>query len=1487
MTIWKGPRWLATAVLLGVAGYYASYAQTPPWADTNYRYRRPLTISNTAGVAINTGDVLAYSYIPSYGPFDGKMNTKDIKIYWQPDNDVTTAGHTEVKQTQVSLGATSARILFSAKAPIAAGTPRPFSKGTDSSTFQETGTAQLLNADEDTRILTIPFSFPFLGTNYTKVVVSTNGWIAFDSTITDTHYGDPMGTANLKSDLERRKFITPLGYDLDSSSYITGADVFYDTTVTGQVTIRWKADTFTDTTSRAPRINTSVTLFSDGRVRFNYGSVVTPVNDQEPPFAFVQGIATGNLMDDLLTQLPAAYNLSNHAPILFTPNTRNVVTDSTYYVYYSNPIDTGTRTAPDAANLTSYLFKSNPASAGQGGWVAASGNSDTGAVGRATLTDGSGGSVLKVTPLTGTGIPLAIAAAGPDFADQTIYTRLEPSGSGGVGVMARANATNQGYGFVLNDFSSLDGVTAAQQGIIVRTAPANTPPDYTVISAHAAGAVPSTNFANAILRVVGTSGNIDIQAKSYMSGTIEPLGFQYESIPAASLPQLNSGKVGVTGSGGGGSSVSIPQANFMYIVPNGFAEYVTVATGADNTEVQQPPPAGQATLGGTVTDAATGAPIPGVTVTITATGGGTTYTPAPTSSNGQYNLYLLPGTYTVAFTSPGYTELDQATSIKVGDVVTLNGALVAPELMTNGGFETADPASSGTKPLGWYRRNYLGSATVGPLPAFGSEVYSGGPGWRYHSDQGHTGTHCVEIRGPFYSGSGPILSWEPQGSNLSNNPSTGTPDQFSFLDWPYDAANSPQTGGKGPMIPEVSGATIHVTAWVKKVVDSGATAGGQAILRLRPDIVNDDPSVLAGGNTGVQPSLDGAFNWTQMTYDFTVPTADNGDFLQVRLYGSGLLDGNSVYWDDISAHRIQLPVYKGTVHSSPDANGVTTPLANCTVGIREVGANGMSSPLASVDTDGLGRWSLSFLPQTGVNYIVQAYPDSSTVNQHVTASANFPLQPPTSTTSITYDPVTTTDIALNRPIVAFSSASAAAADLPSDAINANDNGNTRWTTDATTPAGSNPRGYAYPQFLVIDLGQPYDFSKIASLALQSYNNGPDHYQWRASNTAPPSDPNLFTYVEAANYGSLVYDSPTSIGARWAQTPGYAAYVDLITAPQLKPVVGRYLELYIDKYYGFNTNFSFYEIKVEAVPIVITGKVVDSNGNPVAGAKVGQFPDPPGVWTTNAAGVFTAALPNTGTYTLSAHIPSSTAGTVQPLSTTATLTPYPGIGQTILKLPAEVPNLVVSTSADRSDIQTATANPPSAAGDKDFTTKWETDILNETGDTLNVTPTNQLNLTADLGSSQPVNQVILNWELDGTANHTVSGATQYVISVSNDGSTFTPVYTALRGNAGYEADLTATNLRGVAPFQFPTQNARFVRLTLSDHMQSILGMWEFQVGNAAATTAPYSVSDVQRALQIASGQLVATSADIKRLSKDGVSPITTQDAVRINKKANGL
>ena len=47
-----------------------------------------------------------------------------------------------------------------------------------------------------------------------------------------------------------------------------GDDIFIDTSVAGEVTIRWQAHTFT---SIAP-CNFSVTLFESGRIRFDYGA---------------------------------------------------------------------------------------------------------------------------------------------------------------------------------------------------------------------------------------------------------------------------------------------------------------------------------------------------------------------------------------------------------------------------------------------------------------------------------------------------------------------------------------------------------------------------------------------------------------------------------------------------------------------------------------------------------------------------------------------------------------------------------------------------------------------------------------------------------------------------------------------------------------------------------------------------------------------------------------------------------------------------------------------------------------------------------------------------------------------------------------------------------------------------------------------------------------------------------------------------------------
>src|SRR5512142_1590886 len=73
MTVRRKPPALA---LLALAGFVCAVA--PPrvsaqtWANNAYRYRAPLTITNPSGAAVAAGDVIAFSYNPGYGIFEGK-----------------------------------------------------------------------------------------------------------------------------------------------------------------------------------------------------------------------------------------------------------------------------------------------------------------------------------------------------------------------------------------------------------------------------------------------------------------------------------------------------------------------------------------------------------------------------------------------------------------------------------------------------------------------------------------------------------------------------------------------------------------------------------------------------------------------------------------------------------------------------------------------------------------------------------------------------------------------------------------------------------------------------------------------------------------------------------------------------------------------------------------------------------------------------------------------------------------------------------------------------------------------------------------------------------------------------------------------------------------------------------------------------------------------------------------------------------------------
>ena len=161
-----------------------------------------------------------------------------------------------------------------------------------SNSFQATGTAQNWRSSGTYWTLNLPFAFTFYGVSYTSVQVSSSGFLQFAG---PDSAGD---TANSAAKLLRNTRIAPLWMNMRTNG--TGNDIFVDTTISGQVTIRWNATNATDNST----LNFSVTLFNTGNIRFDYGSGNTNLSP-------TIGISRGDGQFYVLSQYNAATTLTN------------------------------------------------------------------------------------------------------------------------------------------------------------------------------------------------------------------------------------------------------------------------------------------------------------------------------------------------------------------------------------------------------------------------------------------------------------------------------------------------------------------------------------------------------------------------------------------------------------------------------------------------------------------------------------------------------------------------------------------------------------------------------------------------------------------------------------------------------------------------------------------------------------------------------------------------------------------------------------------------------------------------------------------------------------------------------------------------------------------------------------------------------------------------------------------------------------------------
>jgi subtilisin family serine protease len=162
-----------------------------------------------------------------------------------------------------------------------------------SSSFAEVGTAQNWRGDDKTWSYTLPFTFPYYGANYSSVWVCSNGFLGF------TTSAPPFGNSDVY--LMQNVRIAVLWDDLRTNEN-AGDDIFIDETVPNQVTIRWKGTTYAGNPGYP--VNTAVTLFADGRIRFHYG----PGNTNLTPTI---GISMGDNTHYTLSSYNNATSLTN------------------------------------------------------------------------------------------------------------------------------------------------------------------------------------------------------------------------------------------------------------------------------------------------------------------------------------------------------------------------------------------------------------------------------------------------------------------------------------------------------------------------------------------------------------------------------------------------------------------------------------------------------------------------------------------------------------------------------------------------------------------------------------------------------------------------------------------------------------------------------------------------------------------------------------------------------------------------------------------------------------------------------------------------------------------------------------------------------------------------------------------------------------------------------------------------------------------------
>ncbi|NRB01548.1 MAG: cadherin-like domain-containing protein, partial [Rhodobacteraceae bacterium] len=171
-----------------------------------------------------------------------------------------------------------------------------------SSLFAPVGTPQDWGSNNQSIELDLPFGFEFYGEIYDSVWVATEGFLQFGSrpNVTGNNSVDEL-IANIR--------IAPMWDDLTYPFFTASDDIYVDDTVANQITIRWRAKLAADSSQQ---VDFSVTLFSDGIFRFDYGEG----NQQLSPTI---GISAGNGATFVISSLNGQSDLGNANSVSWAP----------------------------------------------------------------------------------------------------------------------------------------------------------------------------------------------------------------------------------------------------------------------------------------------------------------------------------------------------------------------------------------------------------------------------------------------------------------------------------------------------------------------------------------------------------------------------------------------------------------------------------------------------------------------------------------------------------------------------------------------------------------------------------------------------------------------------------------------------------------------------------------------------------------------------------------------------------------------------------------------------------------------------------------------------------------------------------------------------------------------------------------------------------------------------------------------------------------